>query len=69
MEMLSGAYARALKALPGGDALIGTYQDPGSTPGALQAAATAVYPSLSESTLKHRCGALRKWFSPDDAAL
>jgi hypothetical protein len=68
MGMLSGAYARAFKALPGGDALIGACQDPGSTPGALQAAAKVMYPSLSESTLKHRCGALRAWFSPDDTS-
>jgi hypothetical protein len=59
---LTATYERTLRALPGGAALVDACRVSENPAVAVLSAAQSMYPQLSESTLKHRCAALRSWF-------
>jgi hypothetical protein len=61
---LTEVYAKTLRALPGGDELIAACVSPEDRTEAVLEIVKSMYPQLSKSTMKHRCAALRSWFSP-----
>ena len=61
-ERLRDRYEQTLRSLPGGAALVDACMVSENRKTAVMVAARIMYPQLSESTLKHRCAAVRGWF-------